>query len=491
MPRMTDEEVEEWRPRIDFLQQAAGVEFNTDQFLHAIQDGKLRETLPSDPGQALVGKPAPGVTMTRGDAAPASMYFCPWRMVYHYPDWFIGKVNGPLARPLFDDFFRHQEWHFYYAFTSDTLVETPYLFVPTEQFIAFLNIVNAELKINLTIPVGENGEKFYVSFREGLPQPRYLCNVYDEESRQLIRTKNLPTFDQSFFEAVAPEQIEEFRWQLYDIASFNKISSKARSLEKQTRAREARHRMTRGLQALLGLRPFGPVLISLDVEAHELSHLPTEVGIVTLDTEKTKNLAPGKLGENWWPFVKSIHLRVSEYASHVNYQYVQGCPDKFDFGESEFVSAHDLQARVQALLRDSATPSSTTSNASAEQRQIVFVGHDLAQEERYLAGIGCDLTSENAIMRADSKDLHQHVSGELQGRSLRHVLLDLGLEYANLHNAGNDATYTLQAALACAVKEMQDGPAPPVKKKKKIRREEGFVPGAPKLTEADLVSDPV
>lgn len=56
----------------------------------------------------------------------------------------------------------------------------------------------------------------------------------------------------------------------------------------------------------------------------------------------------------------------------------------------------------------------------------------------------------------DSKDMHQAWRGEPQGRSLGMVLTDLGIEHSNLHNAGNDAAYTMQAMLGVAIRERVD-----------------------------------
>lgn len=33
--------------------------------------------------------------MTLGEEAPKDMEFCPWKMVFNYPDWWIGKANAP------------------------------------------------------------------------------------------------------------------------------------------------------------------------------------------------------------------------------------------------------------------------------------------------------------------------------------------------------------------------------------------------------------
>lgn len=38
--------------------------------------------------------------LTLGQEVPKDMKFCPWRMVTHYPDWFIGKANTPRVSPL-------------------------------------------------------------------------------------------------------------------------------------------------------------------------------------------------------------------------------------------------------------------------------------------------------------------------------------------------------------------------------------------------------
>jgi hypothetical protein len=81
------------------------------------------------------------------------------------------------------------------------------------------------------------------------------------------------------------------------------------------------------------------IIISIDVEAYERAPgIITEVGVSTLDTRDLKGTAPGKHGENWQQFVRARHFRVLEYKSYVNKDFVAGCPEKFDFGISEWVS---------------------------------------------------------------------------------------------------------------------------------------------------------
>ena len=65
------------------------------------------------------------------------------------------------------------------------------------------------------------------------------------------------------------------------------------------------------------------------------------------------------------------------------------------------------------------------------------------------------MDTKKIAFRADSKDLHQRLRDAENGRSLAHVLRDLGIEHKHLHNAGNDAVYSLRAALASAIEAMK------------------------------------
>jgi hypothetical protein len=93
----------------------------------------------------------------------------------------------------------------------------------------------------------------------------------------------------------------------------------------------------------------------------------------------------------------------------------------------------------------------TSPTGKSTERDIILVGHDVGSDDRYLASIGCNLDTKNIVHRVDSKDLHQHLRSDDNGRGLSTVLADLGIDAFNLHNAGNDAVYTLQAAIACAI----------------------------------------
>lgn len=82
---------------------------------------------------------------------------------------------------------------------------------------------------------------------------------------------------------------------------------------------------------------------------------------------------------------------------------------------------------------------------------MVLVGHDLGQDINYLFKLGVDMKKEtNLVGKIDSQVLHQAWQESDSKRSLSAVLNDLDFEHVHLHNAGNDAVYTLRAAIGIA-----------------------------------------
>jgi hypothetical protein len=53
----------------------------------------------------------------------------------------------------------------------------------------------------------------------------------------------------------------------------------------------------------------------------------------------------------------------------------------------------------------------------------------------------------------DTREMHQYLVRSNDSASLATVLNYVGIAYSNLHNAGNDAVYTLQAMVGLAVKK--------------------------------------
>lgn len=66
----------------------------------------------------------------------------------------------------------------------------------------------------------------------------------------------------------------------------------------------------------------------------------------------------------------------------------------------------------------------------------------------------------NVVGQVDTQIIHKAWRDSLDQRSLSKVLDDLNFSYRYMHNAGNDAMYTLRAMLGIAVaalEEQEDG----------------------------------
>lgn len=94
---------------------------------------------------------------------------------------------------------------------------------------------------------------------------------------------------------------------------------------------------------------------------------------------------------------------------------------------------------------------------SGELRKVILVGHDVKQDVAFLNSIDFDVYDmRNLLEVVDNQKLHQHRHRFYNGQGLSAVLVGLGISYKFLHNAGNDAVYTLQSLVRLAVLKRQE-----------------------------------
>lgn len=206
------------------------------------------------------------------------------------------------------------------------------------------------------------------------------------------------------------------------------------------------------------------MFVCVDVESYEHAHHKiTEVGIATLDTRDLAGVAPGIDGKEWHSKIQARHFRIRENAHLVNCEFVRGCPDRFEFGSktSEFVGLRDIAEQVGACfntpfcaVREVTEAVDNMMNVLSEQRNIIFLGHDAPTDIRYLQELGFDpLRVPNMLEAQDTATLYRVWRREPQVTSLGKILYDFDIPGWNLHNAGNDAVYTVQAMLGVCVRE--------------------------------------
>ncbi|KJX95986.1 hypothetical protein TI39_contig850g00009 [Zymoseptoria brevis] len=191
------------------------------------------------------------------------------------------------------------------------------------------------------------------------------------------------------------------------------------------------------------------VFVCIDCEAFEFDQAKTtEVGISILDTRSIVDIPPGPDASTWFSSIQSEHFRIREYGHLVNKKFVKGCPDLFSFGTSTWVQKADASATVLRMFQYPASAGRVVPDATETSRNIVLVGHGLKNEVPYLQNLGFSLASApNVVSRFDTARL----GGKKSGIGLGRLCKAVGLDSQSLHNAGNDAAYTLRAMLIAAV----------------------------------------
>ncbi|KAG7664389.1 uncharacterized protein J8A68_002062 [[Candida] subhashii] len=173
--------------------------------------------------------------------------------------------------------------------------------------------------------------------------------------------------------------------------------------------------------------PLTKPLISIDCEASEDNTKKlTEIGIAILDPQIS---TPGSIV----PQIKTIHLVILENLQLHNYKYVQGNKLKFMGGTSYVLTKKQAENILGQIMEKYITT-----------RDGVLIGHDVKQDIKYLKKAGIQVSQ--TIHRIDTMALIK-LSRD-SGHSLWAVLKQLDIPHANLHNAANDAYYSLIAAIS-------------------------------------------
>lgn len=200
-----------------------------------------------------------------------------------------------------------------------------------------------------------------------------------------------------------------------------------------------------------------PVFISVDVECNERCHSQvTEVGISMLDTLDFAGIVPGEGAINWRSQIRSRHLRVREFGHIVNHDFVAGCPDRFEFGDSEWTSLQEVTSVIEDCFHHASSTRQTQTSTSGDdpKRNLVLVGHNPAADIKYLKDLGVSMFNRSSsketvfLDTVDTAEVFRVSRGEMSARSLGNILSSLGITGWYLHNAGNDARYTMEAMVA-------------------------------------------
>jgi hypothetical protein len=371
----------------------------------------------------------------------------------------------------------------YYVPVPGHIGPRPLLLVPASQVQQLLREINVKFNCTLSLTTNCSPGLVLPFHDDGTPQPLILGQSANKETKAYLESKVRGVRADPTSYAASAEEKAAFETKIQAGVDATKNKRKTSKTERQQERRHAEVESERGvtrIQCYFGLQdaetaidesfesfgqekaaaslppldltqaaPFAawkePVFISIDVESNEYSHSQvTEVGISVLDTLDLAGVAPGEKGTEWTTRIRSRHFRVSEYSDVVNNNFVSGCPDKFEFGQSEWVALADLVRAVEDCFR------------AHGARNIIVVGHSIACDVKYLRDLGAGLFDKTAsapqiVQLIDTAALFRAWKKELQQRALGKILAELDIVAWNLHNAGNDARYTLEAAVRIAL----------------------------------------
>lgn len=152
--------------------------------------------------------------------------------------------------------------------------------------------------------------------------------------------------------------------------------------------------------------------------------------------------------------MQHIHIRPIEYKKLVNKKYIKGCPEAFNFGKSKLVRLSTVGKILTRIYNDPTRIKKSTDFATKmplnKDVDIILVGHDLSNDTKYMQQLGFR-PNRDAACSFDTQRLARLSKKESPG--LKKLLAALSIDAENLHNAGNDAAYTLQALVGLAVQE--------------------------------------
>ncbi|KAI5859389.1 hypothetical protein GGS23DRAFT_600511 [Durotheca rogersii] len=407
------------------------------------------------------------IHLSAGEQAEDGTAFCPFKLIRSYPHSLTNqndrkRVADVFKATLFEDRF----WDFFYLPDPSPNCRDPLLLVPTMQFEEYLGVVNSQLDMNLPILESEASKKFVLTFGEsGTPAPRFLGRADSDNALGALKPQahKLPRDNLG---SLSDKDLLYFRDKMDVIYHSTRSKNKNKNSEMARLRRIERQkdcsRMVKRVQRYLGFRgrvggggavPLGSVrFVCVDIEAWEkVPSIVTEVGFATLDTRDIIDTPPlGRGGQGWFPLMNCYHFIIHEHRDKVNYRYVKGCPDSFDFGDSEVVSLSNIREAIQKIIGDP---------GSGQERPVVMVGHGLGNDLKYLKKVGYDIRRVSHLSdEVDTQSMFQRLEKSHNGRGLASVCEELGIPGRNFHNAGNDAVYTLRAMVAMAVRMITQGP---------------------------------
>ncbi|KAM9921449.1 hypothetical protein OXX59_006502 [Metschnikowia pulcherrima] len=170
-------------------------------------------------------------------------------------------------------------------------------------------------------------------------------------------------------------------------------------------------------------------LFCVDIEAWEKNTgIVTEIGVSIYD--------PAEQEHALTPVVNTYHIIVQQHQNKRNGRYVPDHMHNFSEGTSTLLPLNEAKFLLQKLI--------DKYFGDYAESYCMFVGHDLSNDVDYLRKIG--IRVPNNMLTLDTQKLFACSHGKY-GASLQNALRTVKQPFSFLHNAGNDAYFTVMLAL--------------------------------------------
>ncbi|KAI5970776.1 hypothetical protein CANMA_000195 [Candida margitis] len=181
------------------------------------------------------------------------------------------------------------------------------------------------------------------------------------------------------------------------------------------------------------------ILFSIDIEAWELNNRTiTEIGVAIYD--------PRRQGTNCIvPNFTKLHIRVLENMHRLNGKFVVDHALHFIGEPTLILNMYDAVVLIQSLFDYFFKPHGSNNNDdNDDELQTYLVGHEVSGDIKWLSSLGIQFPPK--LPTLDTLQIVKITHGQ-QNLSLGKSLRKLDLPHVFLHNAGNDAYYTLLLCL--------------------------------------------
>ncbi|KAF1984301.1 hypothetical protein K402DRAFT_423105 [Aulographum hederae CBS 113979] len=169
-------------------------------------------------------------------------------------------------------------------------------------------------------------------------------------------------------------------------------------------------------------------IMAIDVEAWEWNtKLVTEVGSAWVEGAGTDNA------------INSRHWVPEENKHRRNKKFAPDARDKFAFGVTVTQKTLDIVDSLREIME----------SLLATHTAVFLVGHSIQGDVKWLKSIGLDIEKMKGWVVCDIANAERFIATSPNVMKFENIMRAYGIDFVqgNLHNAGNDAAYTLQTTL--------------------------------------------